>query len=162
MATHTIDALDQRPDTMPCMSTEIIWTGRPSQLVNFWWFVLGGLLFFLVVPLILAIWKYLDVRCTTFELTPQRLRRSTGVFNRVHHELELYRVKDYVINQPFWQRIFGLGTVILETSDRTHPTFVIPAIADSTPVRDHIREQVEYLRETKKVREIDFQDGDIE
>jgi hypothetical protein len=70
-------------------------------------------------------------------------------------ELELYRVKDTELIEPFYLRIFALGNVVMHTSDRTTPRLVIPAIPDSREVRERIRGQVEAVRKRRGVRELD-------
>lgn len=129
----------------------VVWQGRPSQLLNLPIF----LLCVLIVPIPIAFWRWLTLRCTSYVLTSERLRITTGVFSRRSEELELYRVKDLTVEQPFLQRLFGLGRLILHTSDRTNPTVVLPAISDVGGLRDTVRGRVEPLRATKGVREID-------
>ncbi len=161
----------------------VIWKGRPSQLTKIWTYVLAGLLavgaivggfFFppafaaLVIPAVWAGWVWLSVRCRVFELSSQRLRLSEGVFNRRIDEIELYRVKDTVIEQPFWLRLFGLGNLILDTSDRSHPNVNLSAIHEVSDVREQVRKNVEIIRDKKRVREVDFEssgddfDGDFD
>ena len=112
---------------------------------------------------LLAVWKCLVVRCQRFEITTERLRLIQGVLNQDIDEIELYRVKDTRILRPLLLRLFGLGNVVLETSDRTHPNPVLPAIRDAIEVREELRKHVENLREQKRVREVDFdQTGDSE
>ena len=103
------------------MPEDIIWKGRPSQVVNLGPFAVAllvavavavGAVFFtplwiaLVLPLGWAAWKWLVVRCRVYELTSQRLRLYRGVLNQRIDEIELYRVKDTVIERPLWLRIF--------------------------------------------------------
>ena len=134
-----------------------IWVGRPSQLKNFKIFLLCFLLCWLIVPIFVALWYWLVVRCFQYELTTQRLRISQGVFNRQTEEIELYRIKDTALVEPFWLRMFSLGNVVLITSDRSTPELVIDAIHDAAGVRETIRAQVEALRTSKGVREVDFE-----
>ena len=160
------------------MSEEnVIWKGRPSQILNFWTFVLcllltaaivtGALLSGIipiaaaaVLPLGWAFWKFLVVRCRIYELTSQRIRMYEGVFNQVIDEVELYRVKDTTILRPFILRLFKLGNIELLTSDRTHHKILMEAIPDGVTVREHIRGYVETVRDQKRVREVDFDNAD--
>src|SRR3954447_7893454 len=73
---------------------QLLWTGRPSQIVNLGSFILCGLLSWLAVPIFLALWEWLRIKCVTYELTNQRFRITHGVLSRRTDELELYRVKD--------------------------------------------------------------------
>jgi len=159
-----------------------VWKGGPSQIVNLPAFVASALvaMVFLVVgpqfpeiqnyimlgaviPALWAGWKWLVVRCHRFEISTERLKTVQGVLNRNVDELELYRVKDTRILQPLWLRLFGLGHVVLETSDRSHPKATLHAIKGPREVGEILRREVEALREKKRVREVDFDEvGDSE
>jgi len=159
---------------VPTMEEKIEWMGSPSQLLN-----LGAFLFCIILaggvaavalilaiplawagmllPLLAALWSYLTVRCRVYELTSQRLRKYEGVLNQTIDELELYRVKDITMERPFWFRVFGLSTVVVLSSDRTHPEVRIEAVRDAFNLRDTLRRQVEFWRDRKRVREVDFE-----
>ena len=134
-----------------------VWSGTPSQVVNLPTFIVCVLLFFLVIPVFYALWQWLVVKMTKYELTTERLRTRYGVLNKKTDELELYRVRDYKFDQPFFLRLFSLGNIILQTSDRSHPTVVIRAIPDGEQLREQIRTHVEACRVAKRVREVDFE-----
>lgn len=158
------------------MSENVLWKGSPSQLLNLGSYLVGlvviagiGILgavlamppiwIALILPIGWMIWKFLTVRCRVYELTDQRLRLYDGVLNQHIDELELYRVKDTRMDKPFMLRIFGLATVHLDTSDRSHPKVEIHAISNAVELRETLREQVERLRDLKRVREVDFEEG---
>lgn len=130
---------------------QVTWQGRPSQVLNLGWF----LACVFVVPIPIALWKWLTIRCTNYELTTERFKVATGVFGRRLEELELYRVKDSVVDQPFALRLFGLANVVLRTSDRSSPVVMIHAIRDARDVRENIRAAVEKRRAERGVRELD-------
>ncbi len=134
-----------------------VWAGTPSQVINLPTFVVCVLLFFLVIPVFYALWRWLVVKMTTYELTTERLRTRYGVLNRKTDELELYRVRDYKFDQPLYLRLFSLGNIIMETSDRSHPTVVIRAIPNGEQLREQLRTHVEACRVAKRVREVDFE-----
>lgn len=134
-----------------------IWSGSPSQVVNIIPFILSVLFIWLIFPLFIILRKWLVTKTTTYELTNQRLTTRSGVFNKTVDELELYRIKDHRLDQPFFLRIFSLGNIILDTSDKTHPTVVISAISNVDKIRGDIRTFVEERRDNKRVREVDFE-----
>lgn len=156
-------------------STETtFWKGSPSQWLNIGHFAAALLLAFgisilgvafppaliaLIIPLIWIVWRYLVVRCQVFELTNERLRVSTGVINQHIDEVELYRVKDILVVRKWWMRVTGLGTLHLQTSDRTLPELDIPAIRDCFGLREALRKKVEAMRDKKRVREMDFDEA---
>jgi uncharacterized membrane protein YdbT with pleckstrin-like domain len=151
-----------------------LWKGTPSQWLNIGPFSLALLLSAgiavggifsppafagLILPLVWMIWRFLVIRCEIFELTSQRLRISHGVFNQKIDEIELYRVKDVLVERKWWMRIFGLGSLHLETSDRSLPNVTIPAIPDAIELRESLRKEVEAVRDKKRVRELDFEEA---
>ncbi|KXS54996.1 MAG: membrane protein [Marinobacter sp. T13-3] len=135
---------------------KMIWKGRPSQVVNLGTYLLMTLLIWLVFPLFIMIWKWLVVRNTQYALTTERLRTRHGVLNKRTDDLELYRVRDYRVERPFFLRLFGLGNLIMDTSDTTHPTVTIQAIPNAEALSNKLRRQVEHCRMQKNVREVDF------
>ena len=151
-----------------------LWKGSPSQWLNLGPFtaaillavgiIVGGVFFppvlaALVLPLVYAVWKYLVVKMEVFELTNERLRITRGVINQKIDEIELYRVKDTVMTRIWWMRLANLASIHLETSDRTMPKLVIPAIPGGHEMRELLRKQVEAQRDKKRVREMDFDDA---
>lgn len=133
---------------------QTLWSGKPSQASNIGSFIFCGIVFFLVVPLITAWWKWLSTKMTSYELKSERFRFRSGVLNKTIDDLELYRVVDYRIEQPLLLRFFRKSNVILVTSDATHPTFVIEAIDDAESLIDLLRARVEECKTKRMVREI--------
>ena len=166
----------------PSSGERIVWKARPSQWTNFRPFVLAGLVALLLFVLAglgwwkwhlpgffgwgcvaLALgaglwgsWQWLVVRNTVFELTSERLLLHRGVLNKTSDQLELYRVKDYRLEEPFWFRLLGLSNLVLLTSDKTSPEVVLPGIRDGKALFKTVRDSVERLRVQKRVREVDF------
>lgn len=152
-----------------------VWTGRPSQWVNAatfaWTGVLGaGFLFGAglwgrwllalgaLVPALWAGWVWLTVRSIRIDVTSERISVRTGVLSRRRSDLELYRVRDTTLVEPFLQRLVSLADIHVISSDRSSPLVVIPAIREAESLRQQIRHHVERLRLLKQVREVDFQE----
>lgn len=128
-----------------------VWSGGPSQWEN----VVPFALCLLVVPIPWALWRWLSTRCTRFEITSQRLRMRSGVLTRTLEEIEIYRVKDTAEKQSLWQRLAGVGTVTVYSSDRTLPELLLRNVRGHGRVRDLVRAQTERMRRARKVRELD-------
>lgn len=135
---------------------EPVWTGSPSQLLNVPIYLVCALLFFLVVPVFYAVWKWLVLRNIKYELTSERLQIRQGVLNKELDELELYRVRDYKLEQPLILRLFSLGNITLRTSDTSHPVITLRAIRDGEQVREQLRKYVEECRVKKRVLPLDL------
>ena len=117
--------------------------------------ILSGLmLVFLVLPYV--VWRYLVVSCTVYEITNERIKHRYGVLNKTTNELELYRVRDYQLQQPFWLRLVGCGNVVVISADRTTSELVLWAMADSEKIVNTLRELVEANRRAQGVRNLDM------
>ena len=139
------------------MAEETVWRGSSSQWKNFGVFILCGLLCWLIVPIFIALARYLQTKCKVYELTTERLKITEGVFSKVTETLELYRVKDIETRQPFLDRLVGVENVHINTSDLTTPFVMVGAIPSSVGFADKLRNQVEIIRQQKRVREIDIE-----
>jgi len=153
------------------VSEELLWKGSPSQVLNLGKYLVallvaagiavGGVFFppawaALVLPLGWALWIFIETRSVRHELTTERIRLYQGVLNQKMDDVELYRVKDTSMERPFWYRMFGLSTLVIETSDRSQPRIEIKAVRDGDTLRETLRKQVEFWRDRKRVREVDF------
>lgn len=129
-----------------------LWRGRPSQWNNLGWWLLG----LLVIPLPWTIFRALKLATTNFTLTNQRLRIQTGILTRETEEVEMYRVRDTAIRQSLFERMFGLGTLIITSSDERTPEVLMKGIPGPHDVREHFRNQTEAMRRKRGVRDIDI------
>ena len=114
----------------------------------FWW----GFLLLLPVPICIAAWKWLELKSRVYEVTTERIKVSRGIFSKRTDELELYRVKDLTLIEPFFFRMFGLGSVIITTNDASTPMLTIHAVKRVKELREELRQAVEVCRDKKKVR----------
>ena len=144
-------------ETSSGAAEDIVWRGTSSQWKNFGVYLLCGLLCWLIVPVFFALAYYLQTKCKVFELTTQRLKITSGVFTKVTETLELYRVKDIETRQPFFSRLVGIENVQMNTSDASSPFVLIAAVPSSVGFADKLRNQVEIIRQQKRVREIDIE-----
>lgn len=139
------------------MPEQTLWRGTSSQWKNLGVFILCGLFCWLIVPIFIALSRYLQTKNKIYELTTERLKITEGIFSKVTDTLELYRVKDLETRQPFLYRMFGVENVQMNTSDTSSPFIFIEAIPSAVGLGDKIRNQVEAIRAQKGVREIDVE-----
>ena len=139
------------------MAEEIVWRGASSQWKNFWLYVLCGLFCWLIVPIFIALWRYLQTKNKIYELTTERLKITEGVFSKTTNTLELYRVKDLEMRQPFLYRIFKVENIAVNTTDSSSPFVFLEAIPSTVGFADKMRNKVEVVRMQKGVREIDIE-----
>ncbi len=111
----------------------------------------GGVLAFIRI-----IYAVIYVSLTSYNLSKERFIVREGVFSRTTDNLEIYRVKDLTVDEPLFLRLFGLGNLILETSDKSHPILIIEGVSKVNDVSNLLRECVERERRKRGVRELDM------
>ena len=89
---------------------------------------------------------------TRYSLSDDRLFLSVGFFSIKDEEVLLYRIRDITTSRTLWQRLFGVGTVIVASSDKTMPNLVLKNIKDPIFVKELIHKQVEETKIKRRVR----------
>lgn len=89
---------------------------------------------------------------TRYSLTEDRLFLSVGFLNIKDEEVLLYRVRDINTSRTLWQRLFGVGTVTVVSSDKSMPTFELKNVKDPLTVKELIHDQVEAMKIRRRVR----------
>ena len=100
----------------------------------------------LILPVVYAFWKWLAIKTTRLHITDQRIIVSEGILNKTTNETELYRVRDTTIEEPFFFRIFGLGNIIVFTTDEASATHRFLAYKKPHWIKDQIRNYSEVCR----------------
>ena len=106
----------------------------------------------------------LPLSFTRYMLSEDRLFISVGFLNIKDDEILLYRVRDIDTSRSLWQRIFGVGTITVVSSDKTMPTLVLKNVKDPVFVKELIHKQVEDVKIKRRVRfgEIMTDDADLD
>lgn len=91
----------------------------------------------------------LPISFTKYTLTDERLYLESGFINLKESELLLYRVRDIGMTRKLWQRIFGVGTIHIYSTDTTDEHLDIVNVKSAKDVKDLISSKVE---EAKKAR----------
>ena len=94
----------------------------------------------------------LPLSFTRYSLSEDRLFLSVGFLNIKDEEVLLYRVRDINTSRTLWQRLFGVGTVSVVSSDKTMPTFELKNVKDPLAVKELIHDQVEAMKIRRRVR----------
>ena len=94
----------------------------------------------------------LPLSFTRYCLSEDRLFVSEGFLNIKDDEILLYRVRDIDTRRSLWQRLFGVGTITVISSDKTMPALVLKNIKDPVFVKELIHRQVEEMKIRRRVR----------
>ena len=94
----------------------------------------------------------MPISFTRYALSEDRLFISVGLLSIKDDEVLLYRVRDIDTSRTLWQRIFGVGTVTVMSSDKSMPNLVLKNIKDPVRIKEIIHEQVEEMKIRRRVR----------
>lgn len=108
------------------------------------------------------LWCGLPWTFTIYRLSHDRLFIKTGMLNIKEDEVRLYRIKDVSLSRSFIQRIFGLGTIHISSSDSNLKDFCIINIKDSREIKEKISQFVEEERNRKRVTSREYMNMDTD
>lgn len=89
---------------------------------------------------------------TKYTLTDRKLTVNEGLLVSKENEILLYRILDITYTRSLFQKLFGLGSITIESQDITSPTFVIKNIKNSRNFKEEISELVEKEKIRLRVR----------
>ena len=89
---------------------------------------------------------------TRYTLSEDRLFLSVGFFSIKDEEVLLYRIRDISSTRTLWQRLFGVGTITVSSSDKSMPTLVLKNVRKPLDVKELLHAQVEEMKIRRRVR----------
>ena len=101
-------------------------------------------------------WCGLPWSFTIYSFDEERLFIKSGVFNIREDEIRLYRILDLSLKKSFIQRIFGLGTITVDSSDKTMKCFEIKNIKNAKEAKEQLSQLVEEERQRKRISGREF------
>lgn len=110
------------------------------------------------------LWCGLPWTFTKYGMDEGRLFVETGFLNTKEQEVRLYRILNISLSKNLVQRIFGLGTIHIDSTDLDLKCLRITNIKDSDRVKEMLSEKVEQERLRNRVSAREFMnhedDGD--
>lgn len=107
---------------------EVLWEGRPSMAT--------------------AMRKALT---QSYKLTNQRLIITYGLLSKRTEEIELFRVQDLSVERSVFDRMFGVGNIVIVSGDVTGGALVLWDVSQADAVKDKIREVARVERQRHRV-----------
>ena len=102
----------------------------------------------------------LPITFTRYRLSEDRIFRETGLLNLKEEEVLLYRVRDLELKRSLFQRIFGVGTVCVHSSDKTTPHLDLLNIKNPREVKELLHRQVEEKKLSRRMRTTELLGGE--
>ena len=102
----------------------------------------------------------LPLSFTRYRLSEDRLFCETGFLNIKSDEVLLYRVRDLQLNMSLGQRIFGVGTVCVVSSDKSIPHLDLKNVKHPREVKELIHQNVEAAKDKRRMRATELVGGE--
>lgn len=93
----------------------------------------------------------LPISFTRYVLQEEKLLIRSGFFNLKEEEVRLYRITDITMKATFGQRIFGVGSIVCDSTDKSAGKFEIKNIKKARDTKDLLSNQIELERERRRV-----------
>ena len=98
---------------------------------------------------------------TRYTLTDDTLTVTKGLFTIKEKQTMLFRIRDISRVQTLGQRIFGVGTIVLDSTDADTPHLHLEKIKDHERVMRLITTQVDKERQRNQVRIGEYSDDEL-
>ena len=93
---------------------------------------------------------------TVYSFDEERFFLKSGMLNIREDEVRLYRILDLSLSRSLFQRIFGLGSIKVDSSDKTMGCFVIKNIKNSQECKEMLSKLIEEERQRKRISGREF------
>ena len=98
----------------------------------------------------------MPITFTRYRLSEDRLFCEKGFLNIKQDEVLLYRVRDLQLNMSLGQRIFGVGTICVVSSDKSVPHMDLVNVKDPRNVKELIHRSVEEAKDKRRMRTMEI------
>ena len=103
----------------------------------------------------------MPITFTRYRLSEDRLFCEKGFLNIKQDEVLLYRVRDLQLTMSLGQRIFGVGTICVVSSDKSVPHLDLVNVKDPRNVKELIHRSVEAAKDTRRMRAMEIMGNDM-
>jgi membrane protein YdbS with pleckstrin-like domain len=147
------------------MANQLIFSGAPSQACNLPALLKGSAVMAMIgaihvctsnafplqwhlllaqagAVLIGAGFPFVKTAFTRIVIDTTRITWTQGILHRRVSILEISQIQCITSIHPWWQRLFGTGSIILMTNDLAHPVRRLPGIRDVDELRKRLAEAV--------------------
>ena len=98
----------------------------------------------------------MPITFTRYRLSEDRLFCEKGFLNIKQDEVLLYRVRDLQLNMSLGQRIFGVGSICVVSSDKSVPHLDLVSVKNPREVKELIHQSVEAAKDKRRMRTMEI------
>lgn len=93
---------------------------------------------------------------TVYGFSDDRLFVKSGILSTREDEVRLYRITDITLTRSFWQRIMGMESIQISSSDKSMGNFTLKNIKNCDKIKEQLSELIEKERDSKRVSSREF------
>ena len=101
----------------------------------------------------------MPISFTCYKVNEERLTIKKGLLHTETDEILLYRIMDIKLVRKLGQKIFGVGTITLYSSDKSCPKLDLKNIKHSDKVRRFLGNLIEKQREARRIAGREYLSG---
>lgn len=98
----------------------------------------AGIIFGAIV-LVYLLLRIATFKSISYEVTVDRIEWARGIFSRKIDNLDMYRIVDLKLHRSIPDCILGIGTVVLETKDKSDPQFEFTKVRSPRYLYDAVK-----------------------
>ncbi len=93
-----------------------------------------------VLSMLICVVKIIQLKSTSYEVSPDRIEWSRGIFSRKIDNLDMFRIVDLKLHRSLLDCVLGIGTITLITNDKTDPEFKFTKISAPRELYDLLKD----------------------
>jgi uncharacterized membrane protein YdbT with pleckstrin-like domain len=129
----------------------VLFQGRPAPIPS-----IGALLITIITLGLAGLYYLFKAQGVLYKVTTKRVMVERGILSKRLEQVDVYRIKDFVVERPFTQRLLGTGNIVLLTMDPTTPTVELKDLkTDVIDLYEKLRAAAESERVRRGVRILD-------
>ena len=130
---------------------ETLFEGKPATLPS-----IGAWLVAILTLGIAMLYFLARSAAVSYKVTTRRVIVERGLLSKRLEQVDVYRIRDFVVERPFGQRLVGTGNIQLLTADATTPAIELRDLhTDVVALYENLRGAADADRARRGVRVID-------
>ncbi|MFT3788478.1 MAG: PH domain-containing protein [Tepidisphaeraceae bacterium] len=101
------------------------------------------------------------VKRNKYRISNYRIDHEQGLLSKRIDSIELWHVEDVRMDQSFFDRMLGVGTVSIHSNDRTNPVLPLRSLPEPRKIFDAIKQRVIAVKRQRGVLKIDGGGADL-
>ena len=101
-------------------------------------------------------WLGMPITFTKYQLSDDRIFCERGLLNTKSDEVLLYRVQDLSMSITLGQRILGVGTILVSSSDKSIPVLELKNIKYPRQVKELLHQTIENAKARRNMKPMEI------